>query len=321
MPGGRRRMTGGGVRRRTLVAGGAGLAVLAACDADRGEASGTLRIATGSRAAVYYAYGSAIARLAGQYLPDVQASVLETAASDDNVHRVLVGTAELAFTQADIAGSAATTAPNQLAALARIYDDYVHLVVRRGGPIASVADLQGRRVSVGAQGSGTGITANRILDTLGADFKSRVTRRELNVEDSAAALERGEIDGFFFSGGLPVGAIEQLAKRFPIALVALDKHIPQLRVHGDYYAERLVPASTYRGISPTVTIGIANYLVVRVSMPEPLAHDVTRLLFERRDELAKAHQAAGRLNIRSAISTPPLPLHRGAARYYRSQKA
>ena len=82
-----------------------------------------------------------------------------------------------------------------------------------------------------------------------------------------------------------------------------------------------MPASAYRGIDPTVAIGIANYLVVRGSMPEPLAYGVTRLLFEGRDELAKAHPAAARLSIRSAISTPPLPLHPGAIRYYRDQKA
>ncbi|GAB3857817.1 TAXI family TRAP transporter solute-binding subunit [Dactylosporangium cerinum] len=322
------------MRRRVLLAGGLGWgvsgALLTACESDGEEATGTLRIATGSTGAVYYAYGNAIAKLAKRYLPNVHASVLTTNASKENVEAVLAGTAEVGFTQADTAGEGHKAAPGQLAALARIYDDYVHLVVAHDSPIQSVEDLRGKRVSVGAARSGTAGTADHILDVAstgsnvgtGADLKASIVQLPLNLEASVDALRKRQIDAFFFSGGLAVGLIQGLAETFPIRLLALDKLVQPMRDRfGDYYAERVVPASAYRGISPTVSIGIANYLVVRVSMPEPLAHGVTRLLFEGRDELAKAHQAAGRLNIRSAISTTPLPLHAGAVRYYRTQKA
>lgn len=308
------------MRRRTLVAGGLGVALLGACESSGDEATGTLRIATGGRNAVYYAYGSAIAELAKRYLPKVNASVMVTNASQENVHLVLTSKADVGFTQADIAGDGERTAPGQLAALARMYDDYVHLIVAREGGIKAVDQLPGKRVAVGASGSGTAITAGYILDVAG--LKTAVEQRPLNLDDSALALRRGEIDAFFFSGGLPVAAIARLAEQFPIRLLDLGTLVKDLRTkYGAYYAERVVPASAYRGIDPAVAIGIANYLAVRVSMPEPLAYGVTRLLFEGRDELAKAHQAAARLNIRSAISTPPLPLHPGAVRYYRAQKA
>ncbi len=308
------------MRRRTLLAGGAGAALLAACESGGDEATGTLRIATGSPSAVYFAYGSAIAKVAQRYLPKVNAVVLPSAASEENVHWVLTSRADVGFTQADIAGNGEKTAPGQLAALARMYDDYVHLVVARSGGIRTVDQLPGKRVAVGASGSGTAITAGYILDVAG--LKTSVDQRPINLEASVLALQRGEIDAFFFSGGLQVGAIAALAEDFPIRLIDLGALVLPLRAkYGGYYAERVVPASAYRGIDPAVAIGIANYLVVRVSMPEPLAYGVTRLLFEGRDELAKAHQAAARLNIRSAISTPPLPLHAGAVRYYRAQKA
>jgi uncharacterized protein len=311
------------MRRRTLVLGGLGVTLLGACESDGEEATGALRIATGSTGAVYYLYGKAIADLAKRYLPNVHASVLTTNASKDNVDAVLAGRAELGFTQADTAGEGHKDAPGQLAALARIYDDYVHLVVAHDSPIQTVGDLRGRRVSVGAPGSGTAGTADHILDIVGAQLKAGIVQRPLNLDDSVKALKAGEIDAFFFSGGLAVGRIQQLAEEFPIRLIALDEEVvqPLREKFGNYYAERVVPASAYKGISPTVSIGIANYLVVRVSMPEQLAYGVTRLLFEGRDEVAKAHQAAARLNIRSAINTPPLPLHPGAVRYYRSQKA
>jgi TRAP transporter TAXI family solute receptor len=318
------------MRRRTLLSGGLGWglsgAVLAACESEGEEATGTLRIATGSKGAVYYTYGTAIAGLAKRYLPNVTASVLPTNASKENVDFVLNGAADVGFTQADIAGDGNKAAPGQLAALARIYDDYVHLVVAREAEVKTVDYLRGRRVSVGPQGSGTAVTADHILDVLdildGAGFKDAVIQQPLSLNESVEALKKHEIDAFFFSGGLAVSLIQELAEQFPIQLVALDKLVMPLRARfGDYYSERIVPASAYAGINPTVAIGIANYLVVRVSMPEPLAYGVTRLLFEGRDELAKAHQAAARLNIRSAISTPPLPLHPGAIRYYRAQKA
>jgi TRAP transporter TAXI family solute receptor len=306
------------MRRRTFLVGGAGIALLSACESGGAEATGTLRIATGSSGAVYYKYGTAIAELAKRYLPKVHATVVPSNASADNVHFVLTGKAEVGFTQADIASAGNETAPGQLAALARLYDDYVHVVAAARGPISTVDDLAGRRVSVGAPGSGTAVTADRFLSVVGAS----VDERQLGLDDSVAALRTGQIDAFFFSGGLPVASIAKLAEEFPIRLINLQASVQKLRDrYGDHYAERVVPASTYAGITATVTIGIANYLVVRVSMPEPLAYGVTRLLFEGRDELAKAHQAAARLNIRSAISTPPLPLHTGAIRYYREQKA
>ncbi|GAA2630074.1 TAXI family TRAP transporter solute-binding subunit [Dactylosporangium fulvum] len=306
------------MKRRTLLAGALSTALLSACESDGAEASGTLRIATGSSGAVYYKYGTAIANLAKTYLPEVHASVLQTAASEENVHFVITGQAELGFTQSDVAGAGNKSSPGQLAALARVYDDYIHVVVAAGGPVKSVADLRDRPVSVGAPGSGTAVTADRILGVAGVP----VDRRQLGLDDSAAALKRGHVDAFFFSGGLPVSSIGNLAQEFPIRLLDLQQTVLEMRaLYGQYYAERVVPASTYPGISATVAIGIANYLVVRVSMPEPLAFGLTQLLFEGRDELAKAHQAAARLNVRSAISTPPLVLHPGAVRYYRDQKA
>jgi TRAP transporter TAXI family solute receptor len=306
------------VRRRALLALALAPPLLAACESEGGEATGNLRIATGSPGAVYYRYGTAIAELCRRYLPNVHATVLTTAASQINVQSILDGTAEVAFTQADIAADNEANNPRQLAALARLYDDHIHVVVAAGGPIATLHDLTGRRVSIGGVGSGTAITADRVLNV--SDIT--VERAQLGLDDSVKALRDGTVEAFFFSGGLPVSAIADLAREFPIRLLDLSETVQTLRKrYGDYYAERVVPASTYTGIKAIVAIGIANYLVVRQSMSEPLAYGVTRLLFEGRDELAKAHQAAARLNIRSAISTPPLPLHPGAIRYYRAQKA
>jgi TRAP transporter TAXI family solute receptor len=312
------------MNRRSLLAVPP-LALLAACSSGEPDPSGPLRIATGSQTAVYYLYGGAIASLIRQRLPNVQPTVLVTAASQQNVKMVLEGSAEVGFTQADIAADNAADTPNgpaALTALARLYDDYVHLVVRRTGPIGSLADLIGRKVSIGAPGSGTGITAKRLL-TVGLNgLPGTVNRQEYGLDDSVAALRDGRIDAFFFSGGLPVQAIASLAQSVTVRLVDLHDYVERLRArYGEYYADRVVPRSTYSGVEATQTIGIPNYLVVKAGMAESMAFALTKLLFNGRDTLAKAHPAGARLNVRSAISTPPVNLHPGAARYYRSVKA
>jgi hypothetical protein len=275
-----------------------------------------VRIATGSPTAVYYAIGSALARVIDQDLPNTDASVLVTAASAENLQLVASGRAEVGFTQADVLVSGGASAPS-MAALARVYDDLLHLVVREDGPIRTLEDLEGKRVSVGAQGSGTVVTVRRLLTvarTRGID------ERRLGLDDSRAALTAGGIDAFFFSGGLPVAGIKELGARVPTRLVDLSKWAGDLRkTYSDAYVVRDVPVSAYQ-MPAVATVAVPNLLVVASSMDEGLAFDLTRLLLERRDVLAAAHPAAERLDIRSAIGTLPVPLHPGAARYYRSVK-
>jgi TRAP transporter TAXI family solute receptor len=311
-------------RPRRLALAAAGLAAVVAATAvlaagwpdDEAEAPLVIRIATGSPAAVYFKYGQAYADMINRELSGVHASVLVTSASVANVQMVRDGRAEVAFTQADILSDAD---PAGLAALARVYDDQLHLVIRADSPISTVKGLAGRRVSTGAPGSGTFITAERLLRLAGL-YPSGIRESRLGLDASAAALRAGEIDAFFFSGGLPVAAIAQLANDSPIRLVDLGGWVTQMRrAYADVYDERAVPASIY-GTPPISTIGDPNYLVVSRLLPERLAYHLTRILIERRAELGRAHPAAEWLDGRTAIQTVPLDLHPGAVRYYRDSK-
>ncbi|MFI7521396.1 TAXI family TRAP transporter solute-binding subunit [Micromonospora globbae] len=290
---------------------------LAGCRDTPGEPV-TIRIATGSPTAVYHAFGESLAAILNRELPGVRASVVVTAASAENVRLVASGEAELGFTQADILPTDPGPDP-RVAAIARVYDDQLHLVASGGGPVRTVADLRGRRVSVGAAGSGTEITANRLLDVAGLGGDG-VQRARLNLDESVAALRSGRIDAFFFSGGLPVRAIADLASGSPTRVLDLGDLIEPLRErYGEVYVSRDIPRSVY-GVDPVTTVADPNFLVVRADLPEPLVRNVTRLLMERRSELAAAHPAAGRMSPRSAINTSPLPLHPGAVAWYRSAK-
>ncbi|MFE9201826.1 TAXI family TRAP transporter solute-binding subunit [Micromonospora sp. NPDC007230] len=277
-----------------------------------------IRIATGSPTAVYHAFGQSLAAILNRELPGVQASVVVTAASAQNVRLVGAGEAELGFTQADVLPPRSPDHPAVLA-VARVYDDLLHLVTTAGGPVRTLADLRGRRVSVGAYGSGTEVTAIRLLEVaqLGGD---QVWQEHLGLDDSLAALRAGRIDAFFFSGGLPVRGVADLAGSTAIRLVDLGEWTePLRRRYGQVYVTRDVPRSVY-GVDPISTVANPNYLIVRADLPEALVRELTRLLMDRREELAAAHPAAGRMSPRSAIVTTPLPLHPGAAGWYRSTK-
>jgi uncharacterized protein len=276
-----------------------------------------IRIATGSPTAVYYAFGQSLATILNREIPGVRASVVVTAASAENVSLVSQGDAEIGFTQADTLPSIA--GPPTVLGAARIYDDLLHLVVRADGPIRQLADLRGRAVSVGAPGSGTEITANRLLSVAGLTAGSVHTRR-LGLDASVAALTSGEIDAFIFSGGLPIQGVAEFARRTPARIIDLGEWTEPLRNgYSQVYVSRDIPSSVY-GLAPVTTVADPNYLVVSASLPRHLVYELTRLLMERRIELGRAHPAAGRMSVQSAIATGPLPLHPGAADYYRASK-
>jgi uncharacterized protein len=278
-----------------------------------------IRIATGSPTGVYYAVGTAMAGVIEQDLPGYDARVLVTDASAQNVQLVLGKGADIGFTQADILVDGGTPAP-ELASLGRVYDDLLHLVVPADSPIRTLEDLKGKRVSVGSRGSGTVVTVGRLLTVAGLAPADAVDRRELNLDDSVQALSDGDIDAFFFSGGLPVAGIKKLSVQTPTRIVDLSKWAGRLRrTYSDVYVVRTIPTSAY-DLPAVATIAVPNLLVVPASMPDDLAYNLTRLLMERREVLAAAHPAAERLDPRTAIATLPVPLHPGAARYYRSIK-
>ena len=291
-----------------------------------------LTLGTGDDGGVYHAYGAALAGIASSRVENVRITALTTAASVENNRLVAEGGVDAAFTLADVAALAVAgdppfEEPLPIAAVARLYDNHTHVVVRADSPYQDLDDLAGGVVSIGARGSGTEMMAERLLDLVGlGGIRGRregrgVHRMWLSIEESAAALERGEIDAFFWSGGLPTGAVADLAERRPVRLLDLSGHVAALsEEYGAYFSELPVPADTYPGVPAVRTIGVPSLLVVNADMPYAHAEELTRLLFASRARLAEIHPVALQLHPRSAISTLPVPLHPGAAGYYREVK-
>ncbi|HVT43060.1 MAG TPA: TAXI family TRAP transporter solute-binding subunit [Thermoanaerobaculia bacterium] len=290
-----------------------------------------LSIATGGTGGVWYPYGGGIANVISGHVPNVEATAEVTSASIDNLRFVQQGTADIAFTLADaLADAAAGSGPFRSTgkvpalALASLYDSYLHVATLEGKGVDELADLRGRAVSTGSPGSGTEAAAFRVLRAAGLDPGRDIRRQGLGVAQSVDALKDGKLDAFFWVGGVPTGAILDLANAHGrrLKLLSTDRILPALqREFGEslYFAVE-IPAGSYPGIDAGVpVIGIRNLLVVDESMNERLAWEILTAVFDQRDSLVAIHPEARNLRLDTATKGSPVGFHPGAIRYYRER--
>lgn len=313
-------------RRAVLTA--LALIPLAGCTEESLDApAGGLVIASGSRQGVYFNYASEFERAIEAELPGLAVRIVPTDGSIDDLQRIADGTAQLGFATADTAYEAVKPAPSfrvprNLRAIARIYDEYIHLVAKAGSPVRTIADLRGRTVSTGPPRSSADFTVGRILDVAGLRPGRDFRQQMLSLDDAIPALRAGTVDAFFWSGGLPTKGIQDLAGTVPIHLVSLANLVTPLQEkYGSVYRSGAVIAGTYSGVdTDTVTVAVPNYLILDGGLDDELVHALTRVLFERRGQIAHTVPSGQLLDARSAISTMPIPLHPGAQRYYQEIK-
>jgi TRAP transporter TAXI family solute receptor len=289
---------------------------------DRPSRAVQLRIATGVQDGVYNVYGAAIARLVNRYLAPWHASAIGTDGSVENLQRLADGSADVAFSVADVAGPALHgqspfRRPVPIVALARLYDDYMQIIARADSKLRTIADLRGKTLSISAPRSGTALTARRILrlrrlGLQGAHAPRIVT---LPLKESTQALAARRIDAFVWSGGLPSPAVEKLRRNVRIRLLALPPGTAA-ELDPNLYTDTVIPRSVYGPRGAVSTVVASNLLIVRKDLPDEVAYRLTRLLFEHQAELERAHTEAGGLTERGAIATYPLEWHPGARRWY-----
>ena len=182
--------------------------------------------------------------------------------------RLRDGKADIALTLGDTAldaveGREAFDEPVPLRALAQIYRSYVHVVALEGSGIRTLSDLKGKRVSVGSPDSGTEVVSERVLDLARIDSRKDIQREQLGVAESAAALESGALDAFFWSGGLPTSAVSELARAKPVTMLDLSAFARRSGALRRRLRGHAIPAGAYPGGEAAVpTISIPNYIVV-----------------------------------------------------------
>ncbi|HYK96956.1 MAG TPA: TAXI family TRAP transporter solute-binding subunit [Candidatus Acidoferrales bacterium] len=284
----------------------------------------TLNIVTGGTGGVYIVLGAGLADLLSKKMK-ISASAQQTTASVDNMKFIGQGKADLAFTLADTAfdamkGNAPFTDKVDAQAIAVIYGNYTHIVVKADSGINSIADLKGKRVSVGAAGSGTEIIANRVLESYGIDASKDISRERLAAADSANAVRDGKLDGFFFSGGLPVGAISDLANSVSIKLLSDTDAIKKMSdKYGPFYVPGKVPAGTYKGVPETTVSSVQNLLVVNAKFDPAFVRAILQTMFDNKSDLEIIHPAAKEMTLQTASIGSPLPFNQGAIDFYKAK--
>ncbi|UMP04245.1 TAXI family TRAP transporter solute-binding subunit [Amycolatopsis sp. EV170708-02-1] len=280
------------------------------------DLSGTkVRIAAGLNGGVYDKLAEALADAWAAQLDTERPVIQETHGSPDNVDRVRAGKADVAFVAADVAAADKNAG---LAALARVHDDYLHVIVRADSSIKSFAQLRGHKVAIGSPDSGVEFLSKQLLKASG--LTGAIDRRNLGLPEALPALENRQIDAVIWSGGLPTPSITEKVHTVGLRLLDITDLADALRATSPVYRTATIPVTAYNLPSPVTTLVLPNFLVVPTSMRDDLAEALVRGLFDARDQLVKAAGAALSIDVHPAIETAPLPLHPGALRYFRSLK-
>jgi hypothetical protein len=309
------------------------LGVVAACSPQGSGLTERLSVATGGTGGVYYPYGGGVAQVISDHVEGVEATAEVTAGTVDNLKFISNRGADLAFALADSLDDAAGgrgafadfgTVPAR--AIAVLYDNLNQLVTLEGKGIERVTDLRDRIVSTGAPGSGTEITALRVLEAAGLNPDTDLRRQSLGAAQSVDALKDDKIDAFFWSGGIPTGSVLDLASTpgRTVKLVPNTDTLPFLHEqYGDaVYHAVTIPSITYPGMSGDVeVIGVANVLVAHEDMSEEMAYRITQAIFEHHDQLAAIHPEAAKLTLERAVVGSTVEFHPGAIRYYEERQA
>ncbi|MEQ7124368.1 TAXI family TRAP transporter solute-binding subunit [Actinopolymorpha sp. B11F2] len=307
--------SGCGGKRTDTETGGGGAG-------ESGSTGGRLTIATGNTTGVYYQLGGGLARLIDQNLEGYKATASETGASVQNIQGVVAGTYDVAFSLSDTAqdaveGTGSFSEPQPVEALARLYPNYTHVLVRTDAGIDSIADMKGKRVSTGSPKSGTEVIAHRLLEDAGLDPASDIKAQRLGLPETQDGMKDGAIDAMFWSGGLPTSGITDLTTSLgdKVELLDLSSSLAGLQEeYGSIYEAGSIPADTYGQAADVPTIVVPNVLVVKKGFDAELAGKLVKLIFDERAALEKVNPAAADITLELARKTDPIPLNEGASK-------
>jgi len=284
-----------------------------------------VNILTGGQSGVYYPLGVALGQIYGKAMPDAKTSVQATKASVENLNLLQAGRGEIALTLGDSLSDAwrgveeagFKTQLSKLRTVAGVYNNYVQIVANADSGIKTLADLKGKRISVGAPRSGTELNARVILKAAGLSYSDFAKVEYLPFGESVELMKNRQLDVTLQSAGLGVASIRDLATSIKIVVVPVPAEI--VAKTGDpAYSASTIPANTYTGQTEAVpTAAIKNFLVTHDGVPNDVVYMMTKSMFDNLDTLVAAHSAAKGIVRDEAIKSLPVPLHPGAERYYR----
>ncbi|WP_203339323.1 TAXI family TRAP transporter solute-binding subunit [Planococcus beijingensis] len=313
----------------------AGSVFLAGCGDDaatetEGEGGGGasdpefLSILTGGTTGTYYPLGGAMATIVENETGlDTTAEVSQASAA--NMTALADGAAQIAFVQTDTAFYAAEGSNmfegekiDTVSAIGALYPETIQLVTTSNSGIASFDDLAGKKISVGAPGSGTYINAEQLLEIHGMTMED-IDAQNLDFGESQESLQSGQIDAAFITAGTPTGAVESLSATSDVVIVPVEQDKADALIEKyPYYANDVVPSGTYGLTEEVPTVSVLAMLVVQNELSEDLVYDITKAIYENTDQIQ--HAKAELIKAETALDGIGIDIHPGAQKYFDEAK-
>jgi hypothetical protein len=284
-----------------------------------------VNVLTGGQSGIYYPLGVALSQAYGKVLPATKISVQATKASAENLNLLQQGKGEVAFALGDSVSDAwkgdeeagFKTPLKKLRAIAGLYPNYIQIIANAESGIKTIADLKGKRISVGAPKSGTELNARAILKAAGLTYKDFAKVEYLGFGESVELMKNRQLDVTLQSVGLGAASIRDLAISINIIMVSVPAEVVA-KVGDAAYQVAIIPADTYKGqTAPVPTVAIKNILVTHEGVPVDTVYAMTKSMYDNLDGLIAAHTAAKGIVKKDAVAGLPIPLHPGAEKYYR----
>ena len=282
-----------------------------------------MSIGTASIGGAYYPVGTGIASIVNKYVSGVDVRVEVTGGGVENPRLVGGGKTDLGITNIYIAylaiqGKKPYPKALPIRALAYMYPSTLHMVTRKDFDVRTLADIKGRRVAVGPAGEGTVTLLTRVLSVMGMSFKD-FKPSYISYKDGSMALQDGNVDASILLAGAPTSAVLELSVRTPIRFLRVEESdIQKFLKKFPYYVRVVIPKSYYKTEGDVLSVGAGNVLIVNEAMSEDLAYKITAALYNHVEEFRKVHPATKVVDLKAAPNAV-IPLHPGAARYYREK--
>jgi hypothetical protein len=286
-----------------------------------------LNIATGGTAGTYFPLGGAMAEIINNNVADVNATAVTSGASVANINMLATDEVQMAFVQNDIAFYAYNGVEMfkdkqqaNVRAVATLYNETIQVVTLASTGVKSLADLKGKRVAVGAAGSGAEVNARQVLEATGITYKD-ISPQYLSFAEAANGLRDGNTDVAFLTAGAPTAAVRDVAAQKDVVIIPVPKNIAdKLIAKYPFYVRVKIPRDTYSKQTADVdTVTVKSILVTNASLDEELVYNVTKAIFTNLDRLGQAHAQGKNISRTTALEGLPIPVHPGADRFFKEK--
>ncbi|MCC8194574.1 MAG: TAXI family TRAP transporter solute-binding subunit [Deltaproteobacteria bacterium] len=282
-----------------------------------------INIATGPTGGVWYPIGSAITKVWGDNIKDMQASAQSTGGTRNNIQLLESGDAEVCmadglFYDAFNGLRSYEGKPQKfLRGIAPMYPEVFHFLAAKGSGIKTLQDLKGKRVAVGAVGGSVSITAAMLLKTVGLDMEKDIKAEYLGHGDQVSAFSDRRIDASFNVSALGTSSVVEAATLNMVELVPLpDDVVAELCKAVPYFSPFTIPSGVYKGLNEAKTFSSPNIIAVHEKLEDDLVYQMVKTLYEHKADLVAVVQRMEEMKA-DKVNTISIPLHPGAERYYR----